>query len=80
MWRVRTAGVRGPGLRVPSVGVQRLSSRLLLPLTLSHLLPPPHPPPPGPRGSLPAPAREYTKRRVRGSFAGVHQAVRSLAL
>lgn len=38
------------------------------------------PPPPGPRRSLPAPASEYTKRRVRGSFAGVHGAVRSLAL
>lgn len=50
---MRTAGVSGLGVRVPRVGVQLLSARLLLPLTLSHLLPPQHPPPPGPRGSLP---------------------------
>lgn len=45
--RVRTAGVRGPGLRVPSVGAQLLSSRLPLPLAVSHLLPPAHPRPRG---------------------------------
>lgn len=37
------------------------------------------PPPPGPRAPSRT-GREYTKRRVRGSFAGVYGAVRSLAL
>lgn len=72
--RVARGNGRGawPGVRAPGVGVQPLSARLLLPLALAHLLPPPAPAP----GTAWLPPRtgrrEYTKRRVRGGFAGVH--------